>query len=140
MLKSQAQGYRLKVCTLALYCVCKILRQPFSRESYGSKTRSETTAEANCPAYFCLPPTAYRKGLESLASIKQLSFNEPFRLWLLVVDGEPHSNTIRNGEPSRRSVFIFSRSAPSTSAGITCCKSFCTILNSLTSFCLREGF
>jgi hypothetical protein len=57
--------------TSAQHCL-QFLRQQFSRESYGSKARSETTAETNCPAYFCLPLTAYSKGLESLASKNNL--------------------------------------------------------------------
>ena len=57
-----------------------------------------------------------------------------------VVDGEPHSDTICNGVLSRRPVFVLSRSAPGTSAGITCCTSFCTDLDGFPSLSLRKDF
>ena len=51
--------------------------------SYDSRSRGNRTAlgtfrnpaEVNCPAYFCLPLTAYSKGLESLTSKNNYSMS-----------------------------------------------------------------
>ena len=103
-----AQGYRLKVCTLALYTVCN---------SYDSSSRGNRTAPRLVPKPLqrrtVQPTSAYHSRPTvrdwSLSPPKTICINEPFRLWLLCLRRLPHSDAICNGELARRSVFILSR-------------------------------